>query len=119
MKSDWNLKVKVACPVCQGSRHIDDETCKLCNGTGRKFVEVPPKEIERFVSRPEKTEYSCAGCSKKEIILRPLEYQIPSGWVNWDGSLFCRDCRAKLLDAALVAVASKIQLLKERKEKNG
>lgn len=119
MIKKWNLKVKVDCPTCLGTGETyEGPPCPTCKGTGKKFVGVPPKEIDRFIARPEKTEYLCSGCNKKEIILRPLGHQIPSGWINWDGSLFCRDCRLKLIDAALIAVASKIQQLKERKRRD-
>jgi len=116
--SAWKLKVKVKCEDCHGIGWWEDadlgqqEACKECDGYGYHLREVHPDNVKEFLSRKESLDFTCI-CRKKEIILRPREGQIPSGWICWDGNYICNDCKYKVMFAALQGAAMKIQQIKE------
>jgi hypothetical protein len=109
-EKDWKMKARTRCPLCKG----DGSLCNYCSG-GKITIEVSPSEIKDFLARPEKAEFECVGCTKKETILRPLPSQIPSGWINWNSEVLCQDCKAKVILSAIVAIEGKITRLKESK----
>lgn len=128
MSEPWTMKVKVMCPVCQGHKYIYDADsvelgaglCSECGGTGQCFREIPPEAIEEFTNkystRPPQTEFQCSCCHREEVILRPLEHQVPFGWWNWSGDLVCNDCRVLVISAAISGAEQKIRQLKEKKQ---
>ncbi len=116
--TDWKLKTKIDCPDCGGDGIIGGdaewEKCRgECNGTGKVIEQVEPKEIQRFVSRPESLSFTCV-CNRTEIILRPRLNQLPNGWVNWSGDLLCGTCRTLVIYDALIAAADKVRKIKEK-----
>lgn len=119
--SDWKLKVKTPCPACNGKKYIDDgtgapmEICPVCDMKGEILQHIKPPQIDKFVGRPEKTEFQCSCCRKREDILRPLLHQIPYGWMNWSSSLVCTDCVRKVIVTVVATIDQKIRQLKETK----
>jgi hypothetical protein len=116
LDTGWQLKFQVPCPTCIGKKFFDDsDPCINCAGTGKVIKIVKPEEVDDFIDRPEKQNFACIGCRKKEDILRPLPNQLPHGWINWSGDLICFECKSKVLLAAIVAAEQKVRQLKETK----
>lgn len=104
----WTMKVRVICQDCGGSGGDDVSTCSACNGKGHIMKKVLPNCIDEFSSSPPSAEFSCSGCRHKENILRPLQHQIPHGWINWGGALLCSGCKAKVVLAAIMGANKKV-----------
>lgn len=114
MTDQWQMKTKHPCYACGGTGLLESGNCPECNGAGTFMHKVSPPDIETFLERPDKAEFTCV-CKKVESILRPTQGQIPSGWLNWDGDYVCNNCKYLIMFAALNAAAQKVQQLKEKK----
>jgi RecJ-like exonuclease len=108
------IKVKFPCIKCKGEGYIDDILeeylqCPICDGEGHKVEWVEAREY--LDERTPAKEYTCL-CGKVEGVLRPTENQIPSGWLTWGGVLLCDKCKVKVLYAGMVAMAAKVDELR-------
>ena len=110
------IKVKFPCAKCKKSGWIETELgeftkCTDCDGESFTIQTI---DAEVYKSeRPEREEYTCLGCAYKETILRPVENQIPTSWMNWGSILLCNKCKIKVLYAGMVAMAAKADELRD------
>jgi len=119
MTDNWQLRVRQWCPHCNGSGRdcLSHYVCHACGGDGKVRQNVPAAKVDEFLARPEKLTYVCCTCDRTEAILRPIQHQLPSGWLNWSGDLLCNICKEYIVGAAIIAVDSWVQRMKNLKEK--
>lgn len=108
----WKMKVRIKCRTCSGSWIIP---CDTCDNKGYTIEEVDPEHCELYTDTIKSRDYHCV-CGKLEKILRPMLGQIPHGWIQWGEDLICGSCKSSVTLSSAIAVAEKIQQIKENKK---